>query len=91
MIDNNNVSIIPADRLPSSNEVTSAQDRLIERLGSGKRKKYIRFVIAALSSIPWIGSVIGATASFSAESDQESLNDLEHAKPNCRARGKATK
>ena len=42
-----------------------------ERLSGGRGKKYARFVIAALSSIPWIGGVISAAASLSAEKDQE--------------------
>lgn len=46
-------------------------------MGSGKRKKYGRFVLAALSSIPWVGGVISAIASFSAEKDQENINELQ--------------
>jgi hypothetical protein len=53
------------------------QSAIVEKLDSGKRRKYARFVIAALSSIPWIGGAIGAAASFSAEKDQERLNELE--------------
>ena len=32
--------------------------------------------MAALSSIPWIGGLFSAASSFSAESDQEQINDL---------------
>lgn len=53
-----------------------SHDALIAKLSSGKYKKYARFVVAALSAIPWIGGVIGAAASFSAEYDQEGVNDL---------------
>src|SRR5437879_4442641 len=57
-------------------ESERSQEALVERLSSGKYKKYARFVVAALSAIPWIGGVIGAAASFSAENDQEGVNDL---------------
>lgn len=54
----------------------STNDALIEELTNGKGKKYVRFVMAALSSVPWVGSLIGAAAGFSAEKDQEKLNEL---------------
>lgn len=54
----------------------AAQDALAKRLGGDKRRKYVRFFIAALSSIPWVGGVFSAAASFSAEKDQEQINDL---------------
>jgi hypothetical protein len=63
-------SAIVVDRLEA------AQEDLAESLGGGKYKKYIRFVVAALSSIPWIGGLIGASAAFTAERDQERVNDL---------------
>jgi hypothetical protein len=54
----------------------AASDSLTEGLEGGRARKYARFVVAALSSIPWIGGVIGASASFSAERDQEQINEL---------------
>lgn len=54
-----------------------SQSALIERLSGGKRKKYARFVLAALGSIPWVGGVMAAAASLSAEKDQEYINDLQ--------------
>lgn len=59
------------------NSIESAQETLIEKLGGGRRKKYARFILAALSSIPWVGGLIGAAATLSAERDQEKLNDLQ--------------
>jgi hypothetical protein len=53
------------------------QNAIVEKLSSGKRRKFARFVLAALSSIPWVGGVISAAASFSAEKDQEGFNELE--------------
>jgi hypothetical protein len=57
-------------------KLNEAQIALAERLGGGTRKKYVRFFVAALSSIPWVGGLFSAAASFSAEKDQERINDL---------------
>jgi hypothetical protein len=57
-------------------KVEAAQDALSEKLGGSKTKKYVRFVVAALSSIPWVGGLIAASASLSAEKNQEEINDL---------------
>ncbi len=72
MDSSNKPDIIPLD-VPDK----KAENALINELGKGKSKKYIRFIMAILSSIPWVGSVISATASFTAEKDQEKLNDLQ--------------
>jgi hypothetical protein len=48
------------------------QNALIEELSKGKTRKYARFVMAALGSVPWIG----ALAALSAEKDQQKINDL---------------
>ncbi len=48
----------------------------VEGFSGGKNKKYIRFVLAALSSLPWIGGVLGAISNISAEKQQEGVNDL---------------
>jgi hypothetical protein len=39
-------------------------------------EKYARFLLAALSAIPWIGSVIGASAALHAEAEQGRINSL---------------
>jgi hypothetical protein len=57
--------------------VERSQSVLTERLGAGKRNKYARFAIAALGGIPWIGGFIAASASLSAESAQQGINDLQ--------------
>ncbi len=57
----------------------SAGNALIEELGKGNNKKYVRFIMAALGSVPWIGSylgILGAMAGLSSEADQEKLNGL---------------
>ncbi|NJC28272.1 hypothetical protein GGR27_003795 [Lewinella antarctica] len=43
---------------------------------SEKRNRIARFIIAALSSIPWIGGFFGATASLLAEREQSESNEL---------------
>ena len=52
-------------------KLEAAQEALSDKLGDGSKRKYVRFIVAALSSIPWIGGLIGASASFSAETEQE--------------------
>lgn len=47
-------------------KLEAAGDALSDQLGGGSKHKYARFLIAALSSIPWIGGVIAASASLSA-------------------------
>jgi hypothetical protein len=71
---------LPAEPIGPRHELASvepSQDELLARLSAGKGKKYARFVVAALSSIPWIGGVISAAASLSAEKDQEGINSLQ--------------
>lgn len=57
-------------------ERVSAHDALADKLAAGRGRKYTQFVIAALSSLPWVGGVIGAAASLRAEQDRESVNEL---------------
>lgn len=57
-------------------KLEAAGDALSDQLGGGSKHKYARFLIAALSSIPWIGGVIAASASLSAEVEQGKVNDL---------------
>ena len=54
-----------------------SQEALIARLGAGRGRKYVRFVAAALGSIPWIGGLIAASAAFSAEAEQQTANELQ--------------
>lgn len=67
---------------PQEGEVLSPKsttDALIEELSKGKNKKYVRFVMAALGSVPWVGSylsILGAIAGLSGEADQDKVNGL---------------
>lgn len=49
----------------------------LDQWRSGKRRKYSRFTLAALSSIPWVGGFLSASASLQAESDQQEINHLQ--------------
>jgi hypothetical protein len=51
----------------------------VQRLSQGKNRKYVRFLVAALGSIPWIGGFIAASASLTAEREQQGINDLQQA------------
>jgi hypothetical protein len=55
-----------------------SQETLVQRLSHGKNRKYVRFLIAALGGIPWIGGFIAASASLTAEREQQGINDLQH-------------
>lgn len=55
---------------------SSVEDALIERLTGGKGK-YVRFVLAVLSSIPWVGGLLSAMSGFSAEKGQQKINELQ--------------
>jgi hypothetical protein len=61
----------------SAELVEPSQDALVAKLGAGRSHKYARFIVAALSSIPWVGGFIAASASLSAEREQEVINDLQ--------------
>jgi hypothetical protein len=67
----------PADAATHDALVEPSQDALLERLSSGRGRKYTRFVMAALGSIPWVGGLIAAAASLSAEKDQQKVSDLQ--------------
>jgi hypothetical protein len=41
-----------------------------------KKRRYERFTLAAMSSIPWVGGFLSASASASAEADQAKVNEV---------------
>ena len=57
-------------------KLEAAEEALSNQLGSGRRGKYARFLVAALSSIPWVGGLIAACASLTAEIEQGKVNEL---------------
>jgi hypothetical protein len=54
----------------------AADGSLSEELKGGRKHKFVRFLVSALSSIPWIGGVIAASASLSAEIEQGKVNEI---------------
>ncbi len=68
--------VVPPSDLRICDLTEPSQASLVEKLTGGKYKKFVRFIAAALSAIPWIGGVISASASLSAERDQQEINDL---------------
>ncbi len=51
--------------------------RDLARLDGSRYGRYARFVLAALSSLPWVGGLIGASAGLYGEHDQEKVNSLQ--------------
>lgn len=66
-----------SEGLVRSEFIEPSQDALVARLSAGKGRKYVRFVAAALGSIPWVGGFIAAAASLSAETEQSGINELQ--------------
>src|SRR3974390_1244603 len=64
-------------RLTEAELLEPSQEALVQRLSQGKKNKYVRFLVAALGSIPWIGGFIAASASLSAEREQQGINELQ--------------
>ena len=48
----------------------------LEKAGSSRRERYGRFTLSALSSIPWVGGFLSATADLDAEKAQGRVNAL---------------
>lgn len=48
----------------------------LEKITGEKWKKYARVGLAALGAVPWVGSLMGAAAAFSAEKDQDEVNKI---------------
>lgn len=60
----------------SDKDLATSSEVFITEFG-GEKRKYGRFVLAALGSIPWVGGVLGALAGLSSEKDQDKINDLQ--------------
>lgn len=50
------------------------EDEAARLMRGGDTGMYIRFVVAVLGVIPWVGSIISASAALSAEKEQSALN-----------------
>ena len=65
------------DKEPRENRLVSQSAEeldVLRHVSGGQWSKYARVAMAALSSLPWVGSLIGAAATFSAENSEESTN-----------------
>ena len=72
--------MIPEELPPHSivlDKLEATEEALGEKLGGGSKHKFARFLIAALSSIPWIGGVIAASASLSSGMNRQFDFDYE--------------
>ncbi|MBT3419472.1 MAG: hypothetical protein HN726_03925 [Candidatus Magasanikbacteria bacterium] len=65
-------SIISRDNLPES-----IKDQLSKITDKGKRRSHVRFIAAALGSIPWVGGFLGALSAKDAEKEQGEINELQ--------------
>lgn len=65
------------DEMPAAVQSTDeVRNRMENAFQSGKWGRYKRLILAALSSVPWVGGMFAGAASFSADSDQAELNEL---------------
>jgi len=62
---------------PHAAQELTTIDKELEQWSQRKRRKYARFMLSALSGIPWVGGVLSATASLQAETDQSKVNELQ--------------
>jgi hypothetical protein len=69
-------STLPNGLDPTTAEKRGAGGDLTEFLKGKRYTKYVRFVFAALGSIPWIGGFIAAGATLHAEFEQGRVNEL---------------
>ncbi len=56
--------------------VSEEEQAVLEKITGGNWKKYTRVAMAALGILPWVGSLLGAAATLSAENDQEGTTKL---------------
>jgi hypothetical protein len=67
------------DLLPPAGEHNLTESEIEQALISfaqARRSRNERFVLAALSSIPWVGGILSASAALNAEIEQGHVNDL---------------
>jgi hypothetical protein len=57
-------------------EIAARRDALTEKVNRQTSGRYARFILAALSGIPWVGALLGAGAALHGEFQQDQLNEL---------------
>lgn len=58
-------------------DLSKKREALAERIGRQNSGRYARLILAALSGIPWVGSLLGAGAALHGEFQQDQLNELQ--------------
>lgn len=61
----------------SLNSIEQIKSKLSKIDDKGKKARVTRFIVTALSSIPWVGGFIGASSALHAEKEQGKINDLQ--------------
>ena len=56
--------------------LSKEQQAVLEQITGGNWKKFGRVAMAAMGALPWVGSVISAAATLSAENEQGETNHL---------------
>jgi hypothetical protein len=51
-------------------------DKLAAFIRDRRYAKYVRFVFAAVGSVPWVGALMGASAALHAEAEQGKINEI---------------
>ena len=64
--------IVPSHKNSPEDELRDA----LKRIRPGNRTRSVRFILAALSSIPWVGGFFSASATLHADLEQGRVNDL---------------
>ncbi|MGS0527319.1 hypothetical protein ACU8V7_21270 [Zobellia nedashkovskayae] len=65
------------NKLTKVEAIEKVKNELSKIDGKGKKNRTGRFVVSALSSIPWVGGVIAASSALHAEKEQGKINDLQ--------------
>ncbi len=65
------------NKLTKKEAIEKVKNELSKIDGKGKKTRTGRFVVSALSSIPWVGGIIAASSALHAEKEQGKINDLQ--------------
>ncbi|MCR1027000.1 hypothetical protein NQT66_19440 [Cellulophaga baltica] len=65
------------NKLTKTEAIEKVKNELSKIDRKGKKTRTGRFVVSALSSIPWVGGVIAASSALHAEKEQGKINDLQ--------------
>lgn len=68
------ISVAPSD---SELKLEAARSVLATKIDGRTSGKYARILLAALSGIPWVGSLLSAAATFTNETEQEQVSELQ--------------